>query len=151
MTHIIRDATEADIGPIVELTIAGVVEADRYPPFDLSNPGYQSAFEAITSDPNQRLLVVEDEGEVVGTLQITLVPGLAGNGAWRGQLESVHVRADQRGKGIGAELVKWAIAYCRERGCETVQLTSNKKRLAAHRFYERLGFAQSHAGFKLTL
>lgn len=151
MTRTIRDATANDIGAIVELSIAGAVEPNRYPPLDLANPGYLSAFAAISSDPNQRLVVVEDQGDIIATVQITFIPGLPGNGAWRGQLESVHVRQDQRGKGVGAELVNWAITRCRERGCSSVQLTSNKKRLDAHRFYERLGFVGTHAGFKLGL
>ena len=151
MSIIIRDAFDHDIAAIVELSIAGAIEPGRYPPLDLSDPGYMAAFNAIQDDPHHRLLVAVDGEEIVGTIQVSFVPGLPDGGAWRGMLESVHVRADRRGQGIGARLTEHGIALCREKGCKMVQLTSNKKRTDAHRFYERLGFTASHAGFKLNL
>ena len=120
-----------------------------HPP-EPDNPRTLAAFDAIRSDPNHRLVVAERDGEIVGTVQISFIPGLANNGAWRGQLENVHIRADQRGKGLGGEMIEWAIKRCRKKGCAMVQLTSNKLRTDAHRFYERLGFKKSHEGFKLT-
>lgn len=149
-----RDATEADIAPIITLGHAGDARGKDTPPLDpatLTDPRYSAAFDAITVDPNQRLIVAEQQGEIVGTLQITMIPGLSHFGMKRGLLESVHIRPDQRGSGLGSAMVGWAIERCREAGCGMVQLTSNKQRFDAHRFYERLGFVKSHEGFKLTL
>ncbi len=145
-----RDATAADIAAILSLIDGGA------PPgvqqfSDPNDPAYRGAFEAITASPEHRLLVFESGGEIVGTLQISFLPGLARRGALRGQIESVHVRADNRGQGIGANMMAVAIRICRERGCGMVQLTSNSARTDAHRFYRKLGFAQSHDGFKLML
>jgi len=147
-----RDATPADIETILTLSHAGDARGADAPPLDpatLGDPRYRTAFEAITSDPNHRLIVVEQSGEVIGTLQISFVPGLSRFGATRGMLENVHIRPDQRGNGLGSQMVQWAIERCREAGCGMVQLTSNKLRLDAHRFYKKLGFEQSHEGFKL--
>lgn len=122
----------------------------RESPDDLSV--YQDAFAAIDADPNQFLAVAEnDAGEVVGTLQLSFIPTLSRRGAVRALVEAVRVRADQRGSGLGGELMKWSIEEARRRGCALVQLTSDVSRTDAHRFYLRLGFEQSHAGFKLTL
>jgi GNAT superfamily N-acetyltransferase len=90
-------------------------------------------------------------GAVVGTLQLTVIPGLARRGALRGQVEAVRVRSDQRGTGLGTRLMDWAIEESRRRGCALVQLTSDSSRVDAHRFYEGLGFVASHQGFKLAL
>jgi GNAT superfamily N-acetyltransferase len=113
--------------------------------------GYTDAFAAIAADPNQLLAVVEDAGEVVGTLQLTFIPGLSHQGAWRGQIEAVRIAASRRGQGLGERLIGWAVEECRARGCLMVQLTTNLSRKDAHRFYERLGFRHSHAGYKLSL
>lgn len=116
------------------------------------DPAYAAAFAAIDADPNQILAVmVADGGRIVGTAQITFLPGLSRKGAWRGQIEAVRVAADLRSRGLGAVLMAWAVERCRERGCRLVQLSSDKTRLDAHRFYGRLGFAASHEGFKLYL
>jgi GNAT superfamily N-acetyltransferase len=112
---------------------------------------YLRAFELIDTDPAHLLLVAEADGEVVGTLQLSVLPSLPHRGALRGQLEGVHVRADRRGGGLGATMVGWAVEEARRRGCAQVQLTSQKRRTDAHRFYERLGFTRSHDGFKLLL
>lgn len=149
-----RDATAADLPTIIMLSHAGDARGPDTPPLDpttLSDPRYRAAFDEITADPSHRLIVAEKSGEVVGTLQISLIPGLPGFGLKRGLLENVHIRADQRGTGLGTEMVQWAIERCREAGCGLVQLTSNKLRLDAHRFYEKLGFAKTHEGFKLRL
>ena len=155
MTDLIfRDAVESDIALVLELSHAGDARGAQTPPLDrasLGDPRYRAAFDAISQDPNNRLIVAERAGEVVGTLQITLVPGMPRFGMKRGMLENVHVRGDQRASGIGTAMVKWAIDYCRQSGCGAVQLTSNKVRIDAHRFYERLGFTNSHEGFKLAL
>ena len=112
---------------------------------------YLRAFDAIDRDPAHLLVLLETGGEIVGTLQLSVLPSLPHRGALRGQLEGVHVRADHRGGGLGAAMVGWAVEEARRRGCAQVQLTSQKRRVDAHRFYERLGFARSHEGFKLML
>lgn len=149
-----RDAKPADIATIVRLSHAGDARGKDTPPLDpasLDDPRYRAAFDEIAADRNHRLVVAERQGEVVGTIQLSFVPGMPNFGMKRGMLENVHIRADQRGSGLGTQMVTWAIEQCREAGCGAVQLTSNKVRLDAHRFYERLGFAKSHEGFKLYL
>lgn len=115
------------------------------------DPGYGAAFDAIHADPNQMLVVAELDGRIVGTLQLSFLAGLSHRGAWRGQIEAVRIAGELRGQGLGGELIDWAVAECRARGCKMAQLTSKGDRLDAHRFYERLGWDKSHAGFKLYL
>jgi GNAT superfamily N-acetyltransferase len=149
-----RDAVPADIATILILSHAGDARGKDTPPLDpatLDDPRYRAAFDEITADPKHRLIVAEKNGEVVGTIQLSFIPGMPNFGMKRGLLENVHIRNDQRGSGLGTEMVTWAIERCREAGCGVVQLTSNKLRLDAHRFYEKLGFAKSHEGFKLKL
>ncbi|WP_188942406.1 GNAT family N-acetyltransferase [Nakamurella endophytica] len=112
---------------------------------------YLDAFAAIDADPAHVLLVAAHSDDVVGTLQLSFLPGLARRGALRAQIEAVRVRADHRSGGLGSAMVTWALAESRRRGCALVQLTSDKRRGAAHRFYARLGFTASHEGFKLYL
>lgn len=151
MPLIFRDATRKDLPVVLQLSYDGSAVAGLAAKPEPDNPGTLAAFDAIAADPNHRIIVAESEGEVVGTIQISFLPGLTNNGAWRGQLENVQIRGDRRGLGLGAQMVEWAVARCREKGCAVVQLTSNKLRKDAHRFYERLGFAKSHEGFKLKL
>lgn len=112
---------------------------------------YVSAFEAIDTDPNQMLAVVTEGDRVVGTLQLTFIPGLSRKGLWRGQIESVRIASGHRSAGLGGRLFEWAIAQCSARGCGLVQLTTDRERPEAHRFYERLGFTASHLGYKKAL
>ncbi|MFD5103448.1 GNAT family N-acetyltransferase [Streptomyces albidochromogenes] len=114
---------------------------------------YERAFEAIAGDSRNEMLVLTDESgaTVLGCLQATYIPGLGRHGAERALIEAVRVRADRRGAGVGRELVGRAVERARERGCALVQLTSDKRRTTAHRFYASLGFARSHDGFKLAL
>lgn len=151
MTPTIRDATAADIEAVIRIARAGAIEPNRYAPLEIADPSYRQVFDTIENDPNHHLVVLEVDKEVVGTLFLSFLPDLMGPGLWRGQLENVHIRADQRGRGLGGILIEWAIDQCRQRNCTFVQLTSNKKRADAHRFYERLGFERSHDGFKLKL
>jgi len=147
----IRAATRDDLAAIVALLaddVNGAKREDASLPLD---PGYGAAFDAIHADPNQLLVVAERDGRIVGTLQISFLPGLSFRGAWCGQIEAVRIASDLRGQGLGAELIAWAVAECRARGCKVAQLTSKGDRVAAHRFYERLGWTKSHAGFKLYL
>ncbi|TQI94631.1 putative N-acetyltransferase YhbS [Amycolatopsis cihanbeyliensis] len=145
----IRRARAADVESIVRMLADDQLGATRESTADLAP--YLRAFELIEADPNQLLVVAEDAGEPVGTLQLTIIPGLGRGGALRGQIEAVRVRAGHRGTGLGERLVRWAIAESRRRGCALVQLTSDVSRTAAHRFYQRLGFTASHTGFKLPL
>ncbi|HET9511650.1 MAG TPA: GNAT family N-acetyltransferase [Sphingomonas sp.] len=149
MTLPIRPATLADVLAIVALMADdhnGALREDPSLPID---PAYEAAFHKIAADPHQGLVVAERDGRVVGTLQVTLIPGLAFKGALRGQIESVRVASDLRGQGLGKQLIDWAVEQCRAAGCRFVQLTSQANRPDAHRFYDRLGWDQSHLGFKL--
>jgi GNAT superfamily N-acetyltransferase len=112
---------------------------------------YAAAFEAIDADPNQLLAVVTEGGRVIGTLQITFLPGLSRKGMWRGQIEGVRIAASHRGAGLGGRVLEWAIEQCRAHGCGLVQLTTDRERRDAHRFYDRLGFVASHLGYKKAL
>ncbi|NMA99398.1 MAG: GNAT family N-acetyltransferase [Phyllobacteriaceae bacterium] len=153
-TLLFRDSTPDDISTILTLSHAGDARGADTPPLDpatLTDPRYRAAFDDIAADPNHRLIVADRDGQVVGTLQISIIPGLPRFGARRGMLENVHIRADQRGNGLGSEMVTWAIEECRRAGCSLVQLTSNKVRTDAHRFYRKLGFEATHEGFKLYL
>lgn len=112
---------------------------------------YWAAFDEIESDPRNRLIVAESSGMVAGTLQLTLLPGLSRRGMRRAQIEAVRVAAAERGRGLGRQMISWAIAEARLAGCGLVQLTSDKRRDSAIRFYESLGFEASHEGLKLSL
>ena len=112
---------------------------------------YLDAFEAINDDPNQVFVVFEVEDVIIGCLQLSFIPGLSRQGAWRGQIESVRVSSETRGVGLGQEMIKWAIDSCRERGCRIIQLTSDKTRQDAAEFYRALGFVASHEGFKKSI
>ena len=109
------------------------------------------AFAAIEADPNQMLVVATAGERVVGTLQISFIPGLSRKGMWRGQIEGVRIAADLRGSGLGRRAFEWAIEACRARGCALVQLTTDRERPEAHSFYEQLGFTASHLGYKKAL
>jgi GNAT superfamily N-acetyltransferase len=148
-SYVVRRAARHDVPAIVALIAADQLGATR-DGGDLAP--YERAFAAIDADPAQLLVVVTDEaGAVAGTLQLTVIPGLARRGALRAQIEAVRVREDLRGQGLGHALLAWAIEEARRRGCALVQLTSDKRRAEAHRFYGRLGFTASHEGFKLRL
>ncbi|MGW0992352.1 GNAT family N-acetyltransferase [Streptomyces sp. NPDC002520] len=145
----IRRAIEGDVPAIVAMLADDPLGAQRESPNDLAP--YLAAFERVDTDPNQHLVVAVRGGRVIGTLQLTLIPGLARKGATRAIIEAVRIHADERGSGLGSELIRWAIDTARSLGCPLVQLTSDKTRTDAHRFYERLGFTASHEGFKLSL
>ena len=116
-----------------------------------TRPAYEAAFAAIARSAENRLFVALDGEEVVGTFQLTFIPNLTGRGALRVKVESVKVKAARRSGGIGARMIVFAEGYAREQGARAMELTSNKTRKDAHRFYERLGFARSHEGFKKKL
>jgi GNAT superfamily N-acetyltransferase len=146
-----RSAMPGDLPFLIGMIVEDSVVSSGDDPADALHDDYIKALATIAADPNQEMIVVELEGEAVGCFQLTYIPGLMRRGSWRGLLEVVHVRADKRNLGLGSEMMRWAIGRCRERNCGLVQLTSNKKRLDAHRFYERLGFQKSHEGFKYYL
>ncbi|MEW2266145.1 GNAT family N-acetyltransferase [Streptomyces sp. NPDC047853] len=145
----IRPTTEDDIPAVVAMLADDPLGAERESPDDLGP--YLAAFERLSTDPNQHLVVAVRDGRVVGTLQLTIVPGLSRRGATRSIVEGVRIHTDERGGGLGTQLIEWAVDESRRQGCQLVQLTSDKTRVDAHRFYERLGFSASHTGFKLSL
>ncbi|TCL71903.1 GNAT family N-acetyltransferase [Rhizobium sp. BK251] len=147
-----RRADSADLAAIVGLLADDGIGASREVVSDPVDGRYRAAFAAIEADPNQLLAVaVDGTGRVVGCLQLSFIPGLSRTGMWRGQIESVRVAREVRGGGLGAEFIRWAIARCIDRGCGLVQLTSDKARADAIRFYEKLGFVATHEGLKLSL
>ncbi len=146
-----RQARAADIPRLVELLADDALGATRE---DLSQPlnrSYTLAFHSIDQDPNNELVVVEAEAELAGMMQLTFIPYLTHTGSWRCLIEGVRVAQAFRDQGLGTELIRWAIARAREQDCAIVQLTSDKQRPDALRFYEALGFKASHEGFKLRL
>ncbi|WP_411103658.1 GNAT family N-acetyltransferase [Streptomyces sp. cmx-4-9] len=145
----IRSATADDLPAVVAMLADDPLGASRESPEDLAP--YVAAFKRLDEDPNQRLVVAVRGGRVVGTLQLTIIPGLSRKGATRSLVEGVRVHADERGSGLGTRFIEWAIEESRRENCTLVQLTSDASRTDAHRFYERLGFTASHVGFKLAL
>ena len=149
---VIRRATAGDIPAIIALLSDDELGAGRE---DSSATGlalYRRAFAAVEADPRQLLLVVTTgDGSVAATMQLTFIAGLSRQGALRAQIEAVRVASHHRGQGLGEAMITWAIAEARRRDCALVQLTSGKQREGAHRFYTRLGFTNSHEGFKLHL
>jgi GNAT superfamily N-acetyltransferase len=146
---IIRPATADDIGAIVELLADDPLGSERETPEDLAP--YQAAYARLAADLGQHLVVAERAGHIVGTLQLTVIPGLSRRGATRSIIEGVRVASTERGSGLGTTLLEWAVEQSRRLGVDLVQLTSDATRTDAHRFYERLGFVKSHVGFKLSL
>jgi len=146
-----RLATRIDVPAIVRLLAEDDLGSQRER-LETPLPGsYYVAFEAIDGDPNNELIVVDVNGEVIGTLQLRFLPSLSYQGGMRAQVESVRVAQQLRGQGIGADMMEWVIERARGRGCHMMQLTSHKSRTDAHRFYEKLGFSKSHIGMKLGL
>lgn len=146
---LIRRAEASDVAAIVAMLADDPLGATRESPDNLTP--YLAAHARLAADPNQHLVVAERAGKVVGTLQLTLIPGLSRRAATRSLIEGVRVHADERGSGLGTLLIEWAVETSRAEGCQLVQLTSDATREDAHRFYERLGFVASHVGFKLQL
>jgi ribosomal protein S18 acetylase RimI-like enzyme len=145
----LREARREDIERIVFLIADDRISSRRERPDDAAL--YLAAFNAIAADPNNMLLVWEEGGTVVGCFQLTFIPGLSRGAAWRAQIESVRVAREKRAQGIGEKMMREAIDRARAKGCKLVQLTTDKSRKDAHRFYKKLGFADSHEGMKLSL
>lgn len=146
-----RRARGADLPAIIGLLADDPIGRLREDASEPLLPAYRDAFAAIEADPNQLLAVATKGDAVIGTLQITFIPGLSRKGMWRGQIEGVRIAASHRGEGLGRRAFEWAIGECRTRGCGLVQLTTDRERPEAHRFYEQLGFTASHLGYKKTL
>jgi GNAT superfamily N-acetyltransferase len=146
-----RRARASDLPAIIALLADDVLGQQREDASCPLDPRYVEAFRALDADPNQLQVVATHGDEVIGTLQLSFIPGLARKGAWRGQIEGVRIAAAHRGSGLGQQMFEWAIAQCKAKGCNLVQLTTDRERPDAHRFYERLGFVGSHIGYKLAL
>lgn len=168
-----REANRTDLPAVIGLLVDDVLGKNRDHP--VVDEAYERAFDAIDADARNFLIVaVEpavnagpataevhaaevhaaealDTGAIAGCMQLTFIPGLGRHGAERCLIEAVRIRSDLRGQGVGGEMIGWAIEQARERGCALVQLTTDKTRANAHRFYERLGFVASHEGMKLAL
>ena len=148
-----RAATRADVPAILALLADDDISRDRgfgVVPEEVDAATW-AAFEAIDADPGNELIVAEDAGEIVATCQLTFTPGLSRGGGWRMTIEAVRVTTNRRGGGIGRRLMAYAMGRARERNCRVVQLTTDKRRTDAHRFYESLGFVASHEGMKKSL
>src|SRR6476659_2855010 len=146
----IRRARRDDVGAIVAMLADDSLGSARERIEDPLPPSYFQAFERVERDPNIRLVVAEDgEGAVVGCLQLCILPGLSSQGASRGLIEDVRVAKHCRSRGIGEEVVQWAVAEARARGCKLIELLTHNSRVDAQRFYKRLGFAPSHVGMTL--
>jgi GNAT superfamily N-acetyltransferase len=145
-----RKATRQDVLTVVQLIANDKLGQSRENFTDPLPQVYYEAFERIHADPNQELIVVEnDHREIIGTLQLSFIPYLTYQGGIRAQIEAVRIREDLRGEGIGQQLFSWAIQRSRERKAHVLQLTTDKQRPEAVRFYEKLGFKASHEGMKL--
>lgn len=151
MTINFRMANQADL-PIIVTMLAddklGQLRENAGIPL---NEGYLAAFNEIDKDPNNELVVMTSDDEIVAMLQLTFIPYLTYQGSWRCLIEGVRVASKSRGQGLGKQLFIWAINRASERGCHLLQLTSDKKRPEALNFYKSLGFIASHEGFKLSL
>jgi GNAT superfamily N-acetyltransferase len=147
---VFRRAASGDLAAIVALLADDPIGSGRESVGVPLDPCYAAAFAAIERDPNQLLAVAEIGGKAIGVLQLSFIPGLTRRGMWRGQIEGVRVAQAERGSGTGRAMLLWAIEECRRRGCGLVQLTSDKRRAAAHGFYEALGFRATHEGYKLA-
>ncbi|ANM32214.1 GNAT family acetyltransferase [Acidobacteria bacterium Mor1] len=146
-----RAARREETPHLVGMLIADALGQGRERLADPLPPSYYAAYDAINADPNQELMVAEHRDSIVALMQISYIPGLTYEGGWRAQIEGVRVAESMRGQGVGHRFLEWAVERARSRGCRLVQLTSDKQRSDALRFYESLGFVASHEGFKLHL
>lgn len=148
---IFRKAKQEDLPAIIRLLAEDKLGEKRERISEAVDPCYLSAFDRIEADPNQFLMVLEEKDALIGTCHLTLMPSLTFQGALRLNIEAVRIAESRRGQGLGEWMIEQAIHFAREKGCKFVQLTTNKKRADAKRFYEKLGFEASHEGMKLVL
>lgn len=151
MSIIFRTAAIDDLPSIVRMLADDFLGQQREQYEDPLPESYITAFNEIDADPNNHLIVAENDGEVIGTLQLTFTPSISFRGGKRATVESVRVDESLRGQGIGKDLMLYAIGRAKEAGCISMQLTTNAEREDAHRFYRNLGFEGSHLGMKLKL
>ena len=150
----IRPARREDVARIAALILHGSATQTMTPAeieAEANHPDYLRAFEEVEGSPANHLFVAERAGVVLGTYQVTLIPGIAARGGRRAKLESVHVAPDSRALGIGALMIAAALGFAKEHGAGLIELSANTNRIDAHPFYRNLGFDQSHEGFKITL
>jgi ribosomal protein S18 acetylase RimI-like enzyme len=147
----VRGARRGDVPAIVRLLADDMLGAKREQATDPLPQAYWAAYDAIATQGVNELMVAETDGEIVGCLQLTVIPGLSRMGLIRGQIEGVRVSSTHRGRRIGELLVAAATDRARELGCGVIQLTTDKSRVDAHRFYERLGFEATHIGMKRAI
>ncbi len=146
-----RTATTADLPAIVRLLADDHLGAVRERYSDPLPESYGRAFEQIRRIGSEVILALDEQGTIIGSLQLMILPGLGQQGKWRAQIEAVRIASHLRGQGLGSQLIRHAVERAREKGCKLVQLTSDNSRQGAHRLYERLGFKASHVGMKLPL
>ena len=146
-----RQASRNDIANLVGLLADDELGSTREDDSTPLNQRYTIAFDNINKDPNNELVVVESNRELVGMLQLTFIPYLTHTGSWRCLIEAVRIARNYRGQGLGSQFIKWAIERAVEKQCSIVQLTSDKQRPGALKFYQALGFQATHEGFKLKL
>lgn len=146
-----RDARRADVPSIIRLLADDALGRSREHDGDGQDPAYLEAFEIIDADPENRLIVADLDGRVVGCMQLTFIPHMTFRGGTRLQIEGVRVDPGLRARRIGTAMIRWAIELGRERKCHLAQLTTNQVRQDARRFYENLGFEPSHIGYKQDL
>ena len=151
MDLLFREALEEDISALVELLADDGLGQQREDISKPMNEAYLLAFKQISADPNNELIVAEENQLIVGMLQLTFIPYLTHIGSWRCLIEGVRIRSKYRNTGLGTKLFGWAIERAKIKKCKIVQLTSDKQRPNAIRFYENLGFKATHEGFKLKL
>ena len=146
-----REAVEKDLPFMVEMLADDELGSQREDTSNPLNPSYLSAFKNIVADPNNELIVVEKDGNLIGMLQLTFIPYLTHKGSWRCLVEGVRIHKNFRGDGIGTRVFEWVIQYASKKGVKILQLTSDKQRPDSIRFYEDLGFKSTHEGLKLKL
>jgi GNAT superfamily N-acetyltransferase len=146
-----RNATESDLSDLIHLLADDELGSKREDTSLPMNQSYVDAFHCIDKDPNNELTIVENEGALVGMLQLTFIPYLTHTGSLRCLIEGVRIAKSFRGQGAGTDFIHWAIQRARQKKCSIVQLTSDKQRPGALKFYEALGFVASHEGFKFKL
>jgi GNAT superfamily N-acetyltransferase len=146
---LIRRACRDDVGAIVRMLADDPLGRARERIEDPLPASYFDAFDRVDRDPNLALVVADEEGAVVGCLQLCILPGLSSQGASRALIEDVRVAAHRRSRGIGEQLVQWAVGEARAKNCKLVELLTHQTRVDAQRFYERLGFQRSHVGMTI--
>ncbi|WP_166421938.1 GNAT family N-acetyltransferase [Pseudoalteromonas sp. Z1A8] len=146
-----RIAKESDLEDLVTLLADDVLGSEREDVSRPLNSKYRIAFQNIVNDQNNELIIIDVANKVAGMLQLTYIPYLTHMGTWRCLIEGVRISTEHRGQGLGEQMFKWAINRAEEKGCNLVQLTSDKMRPDALRFYKKLGFNATHEGFKLKI